>query len=153
MFEGKASDSKLDEEDMEDEDKFTLVDCEKSTDYLDPISFCSSLPHLDQVLGVTGELELGFDLDDAIIETKLLKEDENIAFENCLKWLHKNNPQVAQKWSNMLDPGKKKMLSKFLRLAYTYIGCMDKREEQEKKRKIALRRKVEALLKSNGMAA
>merc|ERR1719334_1516133 len=154
MLEGKAvDDSKLEEEDMDDEEKFTLVDCEKSADYLDPISFCSSLPHLDQVLGVSGELDLGFDLDDAIIETKLLKEDENIAFENGLKELYKNNPQVAQKWSDRLDPVKKRMLSKFLRLAYTYIGCMEKRNEQEKNRKIALRRRVEELLKLNGMTA
>jgi len=153
MFEEKAVDSKLDEEDMEDGEKFTLVDCEKSADYLDPISFCSSLPHLDQVLGVTDALDLGFDLDEAIIETKLLREDENIAFENGLKELFKNNPHVAQKWSDSLDPCRKRLLSKFLRLAYTYIGCMDKREEQERKRKTALRRRVEELLKSNGMAA
>jgi len=154
MVDEKEVDNKFAEADMESREKFKLVDCEKSADYFDQFAFCNSLPNLDDiVLGDTGNFDVGFDLDEAMIETKLSKEDENIALEKGLAELYKNNPQVAQKWSSRLDVTKKRLLSKFLKIARTHIGCMDKRDEQEKKRKAAQRKRLEELLKSNGMTA
>jgi len=151
-FDEKEVDNKFAEAEMESKEKFKLVDCEKSADYYDRFAFCNSLPNLDEItLGGTHDLDVGFDLDEAMIETMLSKDDENIAFEKGLAELYRNNPQVAQNWSNMLDPKKKRLLAKFLKVARTHIGCMSKREEQEKKRKAAVRKRLDELLKSNAM--
>jgi len=116
-------------------DDFQLRDCEKSTDYVDPLAGYGMAFGLDHILYgdyEEGEYDFGFDLEDNLTLTILMKQDENVMFRDSLIALQTQQPGKAEQWRSSLSQEEKVVLGKHLKQAHKALHSMNIRDADKK---------------------